>query len=63
MGIVIRKTIGERAIGSAENEAKKIKDDAAKWDVVPTKIEMNEVLSIDITPPEMRDLTGKGGDK
>ncbi len=39
------------------------KDDEAKWDVVPTKIEMNEVLSIDMTPPEMRDLTGKGGDK
>ena len=30
VGIVIRKTIGERAIGSAENEAKKIKEDAAK---------------------------------
>ena len=25
-----------------------IKDDEARWDVVPTKIEMNEVLSTDI---------------
>ena len=40
-----------------------IKDDAAKWDVVPTKIEMNEVLSIDLTPQDKQDLTGKGGDK
>ena len=40
-----------------------VKDDAAKWDVVPTKIEMNEVLSIDLTPQDKQDLTGKGGDK
>ena len=39
------------------------KADAAKWDVVPTKIEMNEVLSIDLTPQDKQDLTGKGGDK
>ena len=30
VGVVLRKKIGERTIGSAENEAKKIKDDAAK---------------------------------
>lgn len=29
-----------------------VSDDAAKWDVVPTKIEMNEILSIDISPSE-----------
>lgn len=40
-----------------------IKDDEAKWDVVPTKIEMNEILSIDVTPQEKQDLTGEGGDK
>ncbi len=40
-----------------------IKDDAAKWDVVPTKIEMNEVLSIDLTPQDKQDLTGKRGEK
>ena len=40
-----------------------IKDDAAKWDVVPTKIEMNEILSVDMTPQEKQDLTGNGGDR
>ena len=40
----------------------RIADDKAKWDVVPTKIEMNEVLSIDLTPND--DYTKeKGGDK
>ncbi|MBQ4040050.1 MAG: hypothetical protein IJC91_02840, partial [Oscillospiraceae bacterium] len=28
------------------------RDDQAKWDVVPTKIEMNEILSTDITPQD-----------
>ncbi|MBQ8551457.1 MAG: branched-chain amino acid ABC transporter permease [Clostridia bacterium] len=40
-----------------------IKDDKAKWDVVPTKIEMNEVLSIDITPQDKQGYEKKGGDK
>ena len=40
-----------------------IKDDAAKWVVVPTKIEMNEILSVDMTPQEKQDLTGNGGDR
>ena len=40
-----------------------IKDDAAKWDVVPTKIEMNEILSVDLVPQDKLDLTGKGGEK
>ena len=39
-----------------------VKDDTAKWDVVPTKIEMNEVLSIDLTPQDKQDLSGKGED-
>ena len=38
-----------------------IRDDAAKWDVVPTKIEMNEILSVDMTPQDKQDLTGNGG--
>ncbi len=29
-----------------------IKDDNAKWDVVPTKISMDEILSIDMTPQD-----------
>ena len=40
-----------------------INDDAAKWDVVPTKIEMNEILSVDMVPQDKLDLTGKGGDR
>ncbi|MBR6743588.1 MAG: branched-chain amino acid ABC transporter permease [Clostridia bacterium] len=40
-----------------------VKDDAQKWDVVPTKIDMNEVLSVDMVPPEMKDSMGKGGKK
>lgn len=39
------------------------KDDEAKWDVVPTKIEMNEVLSIDVVPSDAKDPTEKGGEK
>ena len=38
-----------------------ITDDNAKWDVVPTKIEMNEILSIDLTPQDKKDYSGKGG--
>ncbi len=36
-----------------------IKDDKAKWDVVPTKISMDEILSIDLTP---QDGQSYGGD-
>ena len=46
-----------------KHDPSRIKDDAAKWDVVPTKIEMNEVLSIDLTPQDKQDLSGEGGDK
>ena len=35
-----------------------VRDDAARWDVVPTKIEMNEVLSTDI----VIDKVGRGDD-
>ena len=40
-----------------------IRDDKAKWDVVPTKISMDEILSVDFTPqPEGSDHK-KGGDR
>ena len=40
------------------------RDDAAKWDVVPTKIEMNEILSIDMKPQDLSsDKPTKGGEK
>ena len=34
-------------------------EDQAKWDVVPTKIEMNEVLSVDVVPQNVKE-GGKG---
>ena len=37
-----------------------VRDDAAKWDVVPTKIKMDEILSVDITNTD-RVSTDKGG--
>ncbi len=49
----------------ARHNPANIKDDQAKWDVVPTKIEMNEVLSIDLVPQdklEKRNNQSKGGD-
>ena len=35
-----------------------INDDKAKWDVVPTKISMDEILSIDLTPQDDRRYGG-----
>ncbi len=52
-----------RKLFKHKHDPSKVGDDTAKWDVVPTKIEMNEVLSIDLVPQDMKDLTGKGGDK
>lgn len=40
-----------------------IKDDKAKWDVVPTKINMDELLSVDIISPEIPDQSENGGAK
>ena len=37
-----------------------IKDDKAKWDVVPTKISMDEILSVDLTPQDKN--YGNGGE-
>ena len=36
-----------------KHDASNIKDDKAKWDVVPTKISMDEVLSVDFTPQNL----------
>lgn len=54
-GALLRKLI------KPKHDPSNIKDDAAKWDVVPTKIEMNEILSVDMVPQDKLDLTGKGG--
>ena len=51
-----------RKFSKRSQDPANIADDKAKWDVVPTKIEMNEVLSIDLNPTD--DYTkGNGGDK
>lgn len=52
-----------RKLARRHNDPSHIKDDQAKWDVVPTKIEMNEVLSIDLTPQDKQGYEKKGGDK
>ena len=39
-----------------------IKDDKAKWDVVPTKISMDEILSVDLRQQESSGDDGKGGE-
>ena len=36
-----------------------VKDDKAKWDVVPTKISMDEILSIDLTPQDRQNYGGE----
>ena len=38
-----------------------VKDDKAKWDVVPTKISMDEILSVDLLPQDI--IYKDGGDK
>ena len=45
-----------------KHDPSRIKDDDAKWDVVPTKIEMNEILSIDVAPQDSNEDTD-GGDE
>lgn len=39
------------------------KDDEAKWDVVPTKIEMNEILSVDLKAQNLGSDKKEGGKK
>lgn len=40
-----------------------VKDDKAKWDVVPTKISMDELLSVDLAPQSNDDIREIGGNK
>lgn len=54
LGVLIKKLL------RSKHDPAKVTDDAAKWDVVPTKIEMNEILSIDVTP---QDNNEKGGNE
>ena len=55
LGVVADKIIRRR------QDPAHIQDDKAKWDVVPTKISMDEILSVDLTPQEF-DTKENGGD-
>ena len=58
IGIYVRKIL------RSKHDPASVKDDAAKWDVVPTKIEMNEILSIDMKPQNLgSDKPSKKGDQ
>ena len=50
-----------------KSDPSKVSDDAARWDVVPTKIEMNEVLSTDVVidsyGDNSADIGERGGNK
>ena len=46
----------------AKHDPANIKDDKAKWDVVPTKISMDEVLSVDLKQQDQFADEGKEGD-
>ena len=50
-------------ITKKKRDPAQIKDDAAKWDVVPTKIEMNEVLSTDVVPQDFSTSKQSGGEQ
>ena len=43
------------------NDPSNVKDDKAKWDVVPTKISMDEILSVDLVPQDS--AYDEGGEK
>lgn len=56
IGSLVKKLIKHK------NDPARIKDDEAKWDVVPTKIDMDEILSVDLTPQDQKINKEKGGD-
>lgn len=56
LGVLLRKL--------SKNNPENVHDDEAKWDKIPTKIEMNEILSIDMKPQNLgSDKRDKGGDE
>lgn len=56
IGVLMKKIVKPKV------DPARVNDDKAKWDVVPTKIEMNEILSTDLTPQEQKGGTQNGGD-
>ena len=49
--------------GMWKDHPSNVKDDKAKWDVVPTKISMDEILSIDLVPQSNDGSNQIGGNK
>ena len=43
-----------------KHDPARVKDDKAKWDVVPTKISMDEILSVDLVPQDHNPDQGGG---
>ena len=56
LGVLADKVIKKRL------DPSHVQDDQAKWDVVPTKISMDEILSVDLAPQNF-DPDQQGGDK
>ena len=46
----LKEKLNIRRFFEKNNHPSKIKDDAAAWDRVPTKIQMDELLSVDVNP-------------
>ena len=55
LGVLSKKLL------KSKNDPAHVHDDEAKWDVVPTKISMDEILSIDVTPQNLSADKEKGG--
>ena len=55
LGVLSKKLI------KSKNDPAHIHDDEAKWDVVPTKISMDEILSVDMKPQNLSADKYKGG--
>lgn len=62
-GIREKYSIGNLAakLFKPRHDPSHIRDDKAKWDVVPTKISMDEVLSVDVTPQNTQPDKETGG--
>ena len=55
LGVLSKKLV------KSKNDPAHIYDDEAKWDVVPTKISMDEILSVDMKPQNLSADKYKGG--
>ena len=56
LGVLVKKIL------KPKDDPSRVKDDQAKWDVVPTKISMDEILSVDLKQPELTDNKKGGND-